>query len=73
MTETISETKVTKTETSREFAIGIHRDKKGFLVRKSEIMHGVRVPIDETYVLDLPAAIWMQQYWCNELNKINLN
>lgn len=71
-----------KTTTSNEkkielkdktFAIGIHRDKTGILVRKSEIVAGIRVPLFETYVLTAGAAVWMQNYLVQELHGFSQN
>lgn len=59
--------------TERVYCVGIHRDKRGYFVRKSEIIHGLRVPLDESYVLDLDRAIWLQCHWLTELTGISLN
>lgn len=70
----IDERKMRIPEKSRVFVVGIHLDEYGLLVRKSEIIYGVRVPIDETYVLSLSSAILMQIAYSNQIdNRINLN
>lgn len=57
----------------REFSISIHLDGENFIVRKSEIIAGIRVPLDETYVLSLKDAIWMQNFWFCQLHGFSIN
>ena len=73
MEKTIDEVKQIDPSTKRVFMIGIHQDQSGILVRKSEVIFGLRVPIDQTYVLDPATAIWMQQVYANQVSPINLN
>lgn len=65
--------KKTTTVRHREYVVGIYREHERLLVRKSELIGGIRVPLDETYVLDIDSAIRMQQYWINELHGFSLN
>ena len=73
MEKTIDEVKQIDPSTKRVFMIGIHQDQSGILVRKSEMIFGLRVPIDQTYVLNAAAAICMQQVYANQVSPINLN
>ena len=72
MNKTITPEKKVELKT-KTYAIGIHRDKTGILVRKSEIVAGIRVPLFETYVLTPDAAIWLQNYLVQELNGFSQN
>jgi|GEM_PF-3030631 len=57
----------------REFVVGIHREGKNLLVRKSELIGGIKVALDETYVLNIDDAVLVQQNWINELHAFTLN
>lgn len=57
----------------RHYSVAIHHDNTGFVVRKYEIIFGILVPIDETYVLNIDDALWMQNLWINQLNGFSLN
>lgn len=72
-TVTLMEKKQTQPITHRVFIVGIHREGKKVLVRKSELIHGIRVVLDETYVLDIENAIWLQSTWMQELTGFHLN
>lgn len=58
---------------TKTYVVGIHIENKRYLVRKSELVAGMRVPLFETYILDADRAIWMQQYLINELKGHSLN
>jgi hypothetical protein len=55
------------------FTIGIHLEGTRLLVRKVQIIYGFRVPLAETYVLDMDTAEWLQQLWVNQLYSCCLN
>jgi len=58
---------------TKTYIIGIHIERGRYLVRKSELIAGMRVPLFETYVLDADRAVWMQQQLINEINGFSLN
>lgn len=58
----------------RDFIVAILKDKKNrYLVRKSEIIHGITVLLFETSALNLEDAVKIQQYLVNEIHKYRLN
>lgn len=57
----------------RDFVVGIYRDRKGIIVRKSEVLAGIKVPLRETYVLDIRSAVWLQNFWVSELHGHTVN
>lgn len=57
----------------REYIVGIYRDKRRFVVRKFELKHGIRICLDEQYVLNEEDAIIIQNILIQELNKFSLN
>jgi hypothetical protein len=58
---------------NRQFALGIHKDKNGFFVCKSEIIAGIRVPLDKAYALDIVGAISQINFWVAELHEFSAN
>lgn len=65
-TQLVTNTVTTVTET--EYAVGIHREGKQLLVRKSLNVAGVFVPVDQEYQLNLEAAIITMQQWIDKLH-----
>jgi len=57
----------------KTYVVGIHREGKALLVRKSELVFGLRVPIDQTYALDVDDAVWNMQNYINEVHGFQLN
>jgi len=57
----------------REFVVGIYRDHKGIIVRKSEVLAGIKVPLDQTYVLDVDSAVWLMNFWVSQLHGHSVN
>lgn len=58
----------------REFSVSIFRDKNNrFLVRKSEIIHDITVPLYKTYALDLIDAVKIQDFLFQEIHHFKLN
>lgn len=57
----------------REFVVGIYHDRKGIIVRKSEVLAGIKVPLNETYVLDIKSAVWLMNFWVSELHGHDVN
>lgn len=58
----------------RDFIVAILKDKKDrYLVRKSEIIHGILVHLYETSALNLDDAVKIQQDLVNEIHKYRLN
>lgn len=68
----INEKTCTK-KTESIYAVGIHNDKKGLLVRKSIETNGKRKVLAETYVLNSDDAAMLQQQWMQELTGTYLN
>jgi hypothetical protein len=61
------------TARQRDFVVGIYRDGNGIIVRKSEVLAGIKVPLNETYVLDIESAVWMMNFWVSELHGHSVN
>ena len=57
----------------KHYAIEIILEDERILVRKSEIMFGISVPLDETYVLNLTDAISLKTLWMLQIYGISLN
>jgi len=57
----------------RHFLIEILLDDEDIVLRKSELIFGITVPIDETYVLNLTDAISLKTLWILKIYGISLN
>lgn len=57
----------------RSFLIETILEDEKIVMRKSEIMFGINVPLDETYVIDNKAAILLQTIWTFKLLGFTLN
>ena len=55
------------------YAVSIHLDETGYLVRTSERIAGHWIMVDESYVLNIDFAYTFQQYLIQNLRGISLN
>lgn len=71
MTTAVNELKTSVNE--RTIVIGLYRENRAWTVRKSEIVHGMRVPIDQVENLNSSDALQLQTDWWKEYNYMPLN
>ena len=57
----------------RTFIVGIYREKKKIVVRKFEEISGIRVCLDEQYVLDIEDAVSVQNILIHQIHNFQLN
>lgn len=57
----------------RTFTVGIYREKKRLVVRKFEEIAGIKVCIDEQYVLNLEDAQVVLNIYFHEIHNFQLN
>jgi hypothetical protein len=57
----------------RIFIVGIYREKKNLVVRKFEMIGGVRVCLDEQYALNIDDAIVIQNIIIHSIHNFSLN
>ena len=67
----LSKTKVSAKQ--RHFLIELLLENENIVLRKSELIFGITVPIDETYVLNLTDAISLKTHWMLQIYGISLN
>lgn len=58
---------------TRTFVIGIYREKKRLVVRKYEEIAGIKVCLDEQYVLDIEDAVCVQNILIHQIHNFQLN
>ena len=62
-----------KTMKKRHYDISIGRDGLGLIVRKTELIGYIRIPLFESYVLDIADALKLQQQLTNQIHNFKLN
>lgn len=67
----ISESKLTARQ--HDYSIEIMLEDERTVVRKFEVIAGIRVPVDETYALDLPTAQMVVAWWTITIIGYSLN
>lgn len=72
MTTTMLAEKQT-TVRSREYVVGIYRERGQLVVRKFLFIGEQKVPVDESYALDIDHAIWTQNLMINQIHQFRLN
>lgn len=58
---------------TRTFIVGIYREKKRLVVRKYEEIAGIKVCLDEQYVLNIEDAICVQNILIHQIHNYQLN
>ena len=58
---------------TRTFIVGIYREKKRLVVRKYEEIAGIKVCLDEQYVLNIEDAICVQNILIHHIHNYQLN
>ena len=62
-----------KTMKKRHYDVSICRDGLGLTVRKTELIGYIRIPLFESYVLNIADALRLQQQLINEIHNNQLN
>jgi hypothetical protein len=57
----------------RYYSVSISRDGIGYMVRKTELIGLIRIPLFESYVLGIEDAIKLQEQLVNQLYNNQLN
>lgn len=54
----------------KTYVVSILTDQYGLLVRKAELLHGISIPTDETYVLNIDQASIFHQKYMKQVQQI---